>query len=425
MHRREFLRTSVLSASAVATASQLHPLGLSTASAGAVTPRGRIHYVAPEARGDGSGRDRDNPAKWSDRAFRDEVHEALEKGDVTMLFLNGTYYVSSEEERELPSFSFRGTGHDRHRLILRGESPNGVWLARHPEDPDRGNEGPDLLEFRDCHNVAMSQLHFTAPEGQWIDYTTRLTRCRDFLVDGCSWVDMPNVHYGATGVHREESDGVTYRNCRFVRIGRRSGAHMAYNAWAPKRTSYINCLFEDCAGDYVRFRSGSEYNVVAGCIFRSTGNHVNEHMPFIAAPVFNPEGRGEVFGTNFLIFDNIFIYASESRPDSRIAFLFHHSGYDPPERRHLLGGEEARVLRSGSVEEKRKLLRETLGIDPAKVHVFNNRYHNVAHRGVYRMHPRYGAEEESALGDTILDISDTFSSEEVAASADEAPAYFQ
>lgn len=418
MNRRHFLKTSVLSASAIATAS----LGLSGARAASVTPSGRIHYVAPEARGDGSGRNRENPAKWSDRAFRDEVYDALEQDDVTMFFLNGTYYVSSEEEKELPSFSFRNTGHERHRLILRGESPKGVWLARHPDDPDRGNQGPDLLEFRDCHNVSISRLNFTAPENQWMDYPVRFTRCQEILVDSCSWVDIPNAHYGATGVHREESDRVTYRNCRFVRIGRRGGAHMAYNAWAPRRTAYIHCLFEDCAGDYVRFRSGSEYNIVAGCVFRSTGNHVNEHMPFISVPVFNPEGRGETFGTNFLIFDNIFIYATEARPATRIAFLFHHSGYNPPGRRHLLDAGEAEVLRSGSVDARRELLEKNLGVDTSKVHVFNNRYRNVAHRGVYRMHPRYGAESE--IGDALFDIDDTFSSEAVVENPGESLGYY-
>lgn len=197
---------------------------------------------------------------------------------------------------------------------------------------------------------------------------------------------------------------------------------MAYNAYAPKRTSYINCLFEDCSGDYIRFRSGSDYNVVAGCTFRSTGTYTSKHMPFISIPVFNTEGRGETFGTNFLIFGNTFVYEDDEKPETRAAIVFHHSGYDPPDRRHLLDAEEAEVLRSGSAEGKKSLMRKSLGLNADTIHVYGNRYRNVAHPAVYRFQAGYGS--ESRGGDGIYDISDTFNTEPVVQILEQALTYF-
>ena len=59
---------------------------------------------------------------------------------------------------------------------------------------------------------------------------------------------------------------------------------MAYNAYDPKHIRFVDCHFEDCAGDYVRFRDGTDFGVVVGCTFKSTGNYRNVNMPFISKP---------------------------------------------------------------------------------------------------------------------------------------------
>ena len=369
----------------------------------------RVFFVAPEVRGEGSGETPSEAAGWTDENLWDVVEAALENGDVVVNLLEGSYYVSSQDELEMPRLTLSGLGHEENRLIVQGESPEGVTITRYPEDGTGSGDEVGLIRVRRCRNLTLRNLHFTAPGGHRIGYAVLVERSRDILFDSCSWVDMPNVHYGATGAHREETFNIVYSNCRFVRVGRRGGAHMAYNAYAPRAISYINCYFEDCAGDYVRFRSASDFGVVAGCTFRSTGEHINTHMPFISIPLFNNVDPGdEVFGTHFLIFNNRFLFETEADPDDRIAIRFLHRGFDPPGRRHLLDPREAEILESGTLREKRALLRENLRINPASVHVYGNRYKNVEHKGVYQFDAAYGA--ESRGGDGRYDIFDTFNS---------------
>lgn len=417
MSRREFVEIGGKAALGVGLlAAQLHTIG----RAADAQISAQMRYVAPEARGTGSGENPEDAARWTDDSFWDGVEASLEADSVVVSFLGGTYPVSDQKRLDMSSLSLSKLGHDNHHLTLQGVSRYGVRITRHPSDS--GKDGPGFLKLDRCRNVTLRHLNFTAPGDHRMSYSTQFDRCQDIVIDSCTWADIPNAHYAATGAQREESDGITYTNCRFVRIGSRTGAHMAYNAYASRRTSYINCYFEDCSGDYIRFRSGCDYNVIAGCTFRSTGKYTSQHMPFVSVPVFNVEGRGEVFGTHFLIFDNTFIYATDEKPETRIAIVFHHSGYDPPDRRHLLDAEDAKVLRSGSIGRKKALMKENLGLNADTIHVYRNSYRNVAHRGVYRCQAGYGA--ESRGGDGIYDISDTFNTKPVAATAKQALTYF-
>lgn len=380
-------------------------------------------YVAPAPRGDGRGADTDHAAGWTDRAFWDLVRYRLDEAHVVVTFADGTYHVSGRDDRDLPRLSLSRMGHDTHRLTLQGSSPDGVTITRYPDDGTGSGEGAGLLRLNRCRNITLRHLHFSAPDGHWMSYATQIDRSRDILIEACSWIDMPNVHHGATGAQRPETENVVYSDCRFIRIGRRTGAHMAYNAYAARRISYINCHFEDGSGDYIRFRSGSDYGVVAGCTFRSTGEHASTHMPFISIPVFNPEGRGEIFGTHFLIFNNRFIYETDDKPEGRVAIMFLHRGFDPPGRRHLIDAGEAEVLASGTAEEKKALLKTNLHVDTDTVHVYGNRYTSVEHRGVYDVRAAYGA--ASRGGDGRYDVFETFNTREVAAGARDGETYFE
>jgi hypothetical protein len=206
---------------------------------------------------------------------------------------------------------------------------------------------------------------------------------------------------------------------------------MAYNAYGPKHIRFANCHFEDCAGDYVRFRDETDFGVVVGCTFISTGNYTGVNAPFISVPLFNddnpehPHGKPnyEYFGTHFLIANNLFYYANDSPEGSRIAVKFHHSGFDPPGRHHLLKSDEARLLAEGTVAEKRKFMSENFGIDTQSVHFFNNRFRGVDLKLAFVSKAAYGAESKGWSG--TVDITDTANGRKVVDNDEQAVGFFE
>jgi hypothetical protein len=147
-------------------------------------------------------------------------------------------------------------------------------------------------------------------------------------------------------------------------------------------------------------------------------------------PLFNDDNPAqpkttpnyEYFGTHFLIAGNRFSYATEEKPETRIAVVFHHSGFDPPGRRHLLDPTEAQILRAGTPAERRALLRRNLGLEVENVHVYANEYERVAQRGVYRCSSAYGSRARG--GEGRFEIDDLFNPEPVASDSQQALEYF-
>ena len=389
-------------------------------------------YVAPEARGTGDGVSQENAAGFRDMDFWKKVNAALPESAMEVVFLNGQYIVSADKAKAMPELRLYGFGHASNSLILRGEKAGEVVFTRHPDDPDytrKNNKGPGFLFLRDARNVTVRDLTFTAPKKP-IGYATNF-RGRDLTIENCHWHDLDGVYFGATGTALGTTNNVTFVKCRFERVGSGGHAHMAYNAYDPQHIRFVDCYFEDCSGDYVRFRDNTEYGLVTGCTFRSTGKFTNQNMPFITMPLFNDDDPSknpakpnyEYFGTHFLIFNNKFIYETEDRPERRLAICFHHSGYDPPDRRHLLDPSEANVLKTGTTAEKKALMKKDLGIDADSVHVFGNEYTNVAQKGVYRFSANYGA--KSRGGDGLYDIFDTFNRKPVVKNVEEALRFFE
>ncbi len=241
---------------------------------------------------------------------------------------------------------------------------------------------------------------------------------KNILIENCSWIDLPGVHYGATGTD-EGSDHVAFKNCVFKRIGSRRHSHMAYNAYGPQHVSFISCWFEDCSGDYLRFRDSADYGVVAGCTFKPTGKYLSINMPFISIPLYNDDDpqkpsdtkNYEYFGTHFLIFNNKFIYPRDQAGGERIAMLFHHSGFDPPGHRYLLTPAQAKLLTEGDVAAKRSLMKANLHIDADHLHFFNNSFTEVDLKVAYRSQPAYGAKSKGWKG--IIDITDVVNNNNV------------
>lgn len=380
-------------------------------------------YVAPTMKGDGSATEPSQAASWNDKSFWNRANQRLGPANVEVVFLEGEYHVSSRGELELPRLILKDLGHEDQQLTIRGESAEGVIITRHPEDPLGKDHNIGLFSLSDSRNVTIRHLHFTAPAGHTMGYATSFARCQDLTFVGCRWVDIPQVQYGATGIHHKGSDRIIYRDCKFARIGQHSGAHMAYNANFAYRIAYIDCHFEDCSGDYIRFRNGTEFCVVTGCTFRSTGKWAGTHRAFIAVPVFNDVDPGdEWLGTHFLIFGNKFLYADREQPNTRIVLYINQRGYTPEDRKYLPTEAEGKTLSSGTPDQRRTQLWENFQIDPQRIHLFDNQYKNVAHKVLLQTGAAYGANPQG--GDGRFRITDLVNREVVVESEEAALRFF-
>lgn len=395
-------------------------------------------FVAPTAVGSGDGRSADTAADFRAAGFWERLNVHLAAGPVTVVLRAGAYVISEDRARGMPPLEIEKVGHERHSLVIQGERAGEVVFTRHASDKKVGDypravraglKGPGLFFLRHARNTTVRNLTFTAPHVP-MGYATNFAGGRDLTIEHCHWHDLQGVYFGATGTAGAETDHVTFRQCRFERVGSGGHAHMIYNAYDPLHIRVIDSHFEDCAGDYLRFRDGTDYGVVFGCTFRSTGKYIGVHQPFVAVPLFNDDNPAapraspnyEYFGTHFLIAANHFSYANEEKPEARIAVVFHHSGFDPPGRRHLLDPAEAQRLRDGSPAERRALLRRNLGLELEHVHVFANEYERVAQRGVYRCQPAYGSRGRG--GEGSFGIGDLFNAEPVVSDSQGALAYF-
>ncbi|MBI5692275.1 MAG: hypothetical protein HZC55_19505 [Verrucomicrobia bacterium] len=405
--------------------------GAAAATPPAVPPP-EIRFVAADPQGRATGENAADAADFRDERFWTDVRARLARGPVTVIFLSGTYVVSAEARRRQPPLRLQWIGHDSHPLVIEGERAGAVVFTRHSEDPDysrTNNQGPGFLFLSGCRNVVVRRLRFTAPRKP-ISYATNFGGSRHLRIEDCHWHDLDGVYYGASGTAGAATSHVTFVRCRFERVGSGGHAHMVYNAYDPQHLRFVDCHFEDCAGDYLRFRDSTDFGVVAGCTFRSTGRFTGTHQAFIAVPLFNDDNPAaksahpnyEYFGTHFLFCHNRFIYEDEAVPANRTAVLFHHSGFDPPGRRHLLDARDAMILRTGTNDEKRTLLQAAAGINFTTVHVFANEYVRVAQRGAFRSKAAYGA--KSRGGDGQYDISGLFNPEPVVRTPGEAAGYF-
>ncbi|MCC6683199.1 MAG: right-handed parallel beta-helix repeat-containing protein [Phycisphaeraceae bacterium] len=381
-----------------------------------------VLHVAPEAVGDGNGSTESNAAKFDDPALWKLAQQSLGSSPVEVVFADGKYLFA-------PTLLLEKMGSDEHRLTLRAATTGNVVIR---EDPSDTAERNPLLHLKDCRNMTMRGLMITGDahcgQGIFVDNSSAI------LIEQCRWIDFTGAYYSGVSVTGARAINVVLRDCEFNRLGQDSHAHMVYTAYEPSHVKLINCTFIDSAGDYVRFRDRSDFGVVYGCTFRSTGTYHNGHMPMIAVPLFNDDNpaanverpRYEYFGTNFLIAGNTFIYenAEQTREGwgARYALIFHHSGYDPPGRRHLLTPQEADLLEHGTVEQRKELMRRNLGIEIDSVRMFDNTYENVASQAVYRAYASYGAVDRGWSG--IIDITDLLNSDPVVHSAQEAIDYF-
>jgi hypothetical protein len=363
-------------------------------------------YVSPN--GTGNGTNTNNPALYTSTGFWQAMQTELSLQAVTVRFLNGMY----DSPLPLPT----GMGHPHSRLILQGQSEDGVVFRIPDDDPSQDDlplEHSTRILFEDCQNILLQQFLFTG--NGTIDYVTRLTRrTQDVLIEGCTFADLPGVRLGATGVYGANVHHVTFQACHFRTVGYDSHAHMIYNATDSQQIKLLHCTFEDCAGDYVRFRDNVDESVVHDCSFISSGTYPKDRpvsQPFIAMALFNDCKPGtttappdkptcpdplehiqyEYFGTNYVITNNKFSYQHHPGLGDRYAIAFYHFGFDPPGRNHLMTDAEGQILEHGTPTQRKALLKKNCGIDGDRIKLYDNQYNGVDKRVAFGSEAAYGA----------------------------------
>lgn len=337
-----------------------------------------VKYVAPQSRGKGNGESIEDAAHFMDDIFWGRVNDQLMTGSVEVRFLAGDY----SEAYLKNGLVLDGVGNKDYRLTLVGNKDVLFKL------PVGHSDKSDVIRFNNCQNIAITEFHFTG-DGR-TQYTLRITGSysKNFVIDHCSWTDMYGIIYGATGVHHGASN-VEYKNCQFKKIGFSGGSHMMYHSYGALNIRVRDCYFEDCKGDYVRFRARTDRGIVENSRFVRNNNYPD--VSFIAIPCFNDVDPGdEWFGTNFTFVSNQF--ENRASTPTTNAIFFYHQGYSPSQFHYLLTQEEGELLTNGTSIDKKRILKHNFGIDVNNIRIVNNFYSaNITNQVAIRSTAAYGA----------------------------------
>jgi hypothetical protein len=385
-------------------------LALAAMLAGLAAVTAAEFYVAPKALGSGDGKAAASAADYLDAKFWDGVVKARAAEAVTVHFTPGTYEAKPGKGKWV--YLDRSFGNSAQLLTLAGDAAGGTVFRRIGENvaDQKPAQYSHLLLIRNSGNMLVKNLHFRG--GEQLGYGLSIRSSTDITVDQCTFKDMTGAYYGASGTSRE-SKNVVFQNCVFDNIGSGSHAHMIYNAYGCRDITVKNCTFRDCTGDYVRFRDKTDFATVENCTFESTGKY--PEYPFICVPLFNNENPKEkpdpidheYFATNFLIQNNTFSRPKLDRDGRGTMLTFHHSGYNPPGKQHLISREDVAAFKKMKPEEAKKWMLERTGIDFAKVICRDNKMKNLPDEAIYESKPNYGSDQEFPNDRYLTDFSVT------------------
>ncbi len=316
------------------------------------------------------------PSTSLNSTFWANVQSELANGPVDVVFADGTYNRTS-------TVTLNGIGDDTNLLTLKTAVTEGGAVFT--------GAIANLFSLSDCKNVHILRLKFT---GGATGYALRIGNSQDILVEKTRFVDLPDVGYGALGVHSPLTNRVVVKYCHFENVGYDSHAHMIYGAYGIQRLIVVSNTFQDCSGSFVRFRGDlSDKGVVYNNVFVSSGTYMTNRNPiFVEIPVFNNVNPGdERMGTNFVITKNSFSYGTVGNQVTRFAVTFHSSGFNPADRNYLVSPEDGLLLHIGTVAEKRAIMSSQLGLNGDSIKYGGNTKSNVQYDVVYRVGNAYGS----------------------------------
>lgn len=356
-----------------------------------------------------------NPSTVLNAAFWSNIQSLLQNNHVDVVFADGTYNVTS-------TITLSNIGSATKRLQLKANTVGAAVFT---------GSIAELMSLNNCQNILIHRLKFT---GNATGYALKIQRSPKITIAYCRFEDLPKLVFGAVGVHYPTSDNVIIRQSKFANVGVATSAHMIYGAFGAKRLKIIDNTFLDCAGSFIRFRGdNSTHGVVYGNTFTSTGTYeilnntgtatILVNPIFIEVPVFNDVNPGnETFGTSFMVTKNNFNYPTVGVQNTRFALAFHHSGFNPTGRTHLISTADAATLNSGTITQKRAIMSSNLGLDGTKILFGANNNVNVAVNVIYRCTSAYTGVVAPWTG--VADISSAVTSTGLATTYDEALVFY-
>ncbi len=323
-----------------------------------------IKFAAPGAQGNGSATSAENAADYLDPDLWKYVSTRLEKTPVTIKFVDGDYKTET--------LILMKIGHPDHLLLLEPVNPGGAVFKG------------DLkwqIRLRGSQNITLRNLHFTGPTRNFALHIRSETGypAHNLTVESCQFIDLDKATYGAIGISGEVTELLVQKNT-FKRVGYDAHAHMVYTTYGgfgPGPLRFLNNHFEDSSGDYLRLRNRIGYTEIIGNTFIS--NSIERNRPFIAMPIFSTKDPStSAISDDVVIRKNTFRYHPWKKQDwdRAITVCLSSYGYDPDDRHYLLLPEQAEIVRSGPVEESRKLFTEVTKINLKTIRLSGNTFEN-------------------------------------------------
>lgn len=362
-----------------------------------------VRYVSPTGLGTETGKSKENAADFLDPEFWDMIRQEIANKSIKVQFLDGDYRRAYTDK----PLNLTNIGDPDHKLILNGG--DNVVFTLPPVISDISERKGHVISIGAAQNMVINGFHFTGPGfvGYIIEIGSSSMSTKNITVKNCSFINMTGVYYGAAGAHYEGTSYITFKNDTFKNVGYNSHAHFIYNAYGASHINIIDCYFENCTGDYVRFRQDDYCTVKGSTFIRSSDEFLGR--VFIMMPVFNNVDPGdEYLRTHYAFVNNEFINKTSVTVENAISY--YAAGYPSPGTDYLLTKEEGEILKTGTVKEKTHLLKENFDINPSKIRIPNNTFSSgIKRQFALQTYAKYGAASKGFEG--TGDITGTISTQ--------------
>ncbi len=372
--------------------------GVAATLARAAPPGEVVRYVAPSARGSGSGQTPADAAKYNSASLWSSVQTQLASTPVRVVWLAGEYSFASSSD----ALTLKAKGHAVNTLSLVGEDLGSVRLVASAAATAPISR---MLVIDASQNIDVENLHLRSKSAFNVDYVVLVTNSsKNIHFANISSVDTKNITYGVLGMHYG-TNNASVVGSEFLRVGYDLHQHFVYAFRNVSALTFSNNVFEDSTGAYLRCRDTCSGIAILNSDFRATGTWgSSDASHFIEWAVFNDKvytptkpnpGEQEYFLGGFTAVGNRFDYFS-AQAARAIPFSIFAGGYKPFDgtqyREHLLSAADANVLLQGSVSSRRSLVLSKYKLDTTKHFTLSaNTYRNA--RIVFELESRadYGA----------------------------------
>ena len=344
-----------------------------------------VVYMSYQGFGNADGSSVENAADVTDSTAWSNIADSLDNSDsVKVVLIEGDYnLLDSSKKIWISSMNSSQTAY----LLITGENIYGTNLLI---GDGSGSNGTNAFRIKECNNTIIQNIHFTNYSDDDNGYFSNALQIygggtsKNITIQGCSFIDLTNILYGAVAM--TEGSYFTIKNCEFIRIGTNYLSHCIYAQKDLCGSIVTNNYFEDCSGEYVRFRNRCSNTTIMENEFVSTGEWYRIHSPFVepfatANDVYPGDESFGDFGICY-ISNNIFEYLGETEFGAWPVYIV-HMGYDPDGESYLLNSSDKTDLTSGDATIVADSIYSHYGIKFGSNLILSNNIYSNEHAKVY------------------------------------------